>query len=81
MRSVAFSTDGLMMAAGGDPRNVTLWAMESWKVTMTMTGHPLTVRSVAFSPDFKIIATACDDEQSTALGHCYRPAMLRTSGA
>ena len=30
---------------------------------MTMTGHPLTVRSVAFSPDFKTIATACDDEK------------------
>jgi len=63
MKSVAFSADGLMMAAGGDPRNVTLWSMNSWEVTMTMTGHPLTVRSVAFSPDFKTIATACDDEK------------------
>ncbi len=63
MRSVAFSADGLMMAAGGDPRNVTLWSMNSWEVTMTMTGHPLTVRSVAISPDFKTIATACDDEK------------------
>jgi WD40 repeat protein len=28
-----------------------------------MTGHPLTVRAVAFSPDFKTIATGCDDEK------------------
>ncbi|MGA2699736.1 MAG: protein kinase [Isosphaeraceae bacterium] len=63
MRSVAFSADGLMMAAGGDPRNVTLWSMNSWEVTRTMTGHPLTVRAVAFSPDFKTIATGCDDEK------------------
>jgi len=61
MRSVAFSADGLMMAAAGDPRNVTLWSMNSWEVTMTMTGHPMTVRSVVFSPDFNTIATGCDD--------------------
>jgi eukaryotic-like serine/threonine-protein kinase len=63
MRSVAFSTDGLLMAAGGDSRSVTLWSMNSWEVTMTMTGHPLTVRSVAFTPDFKTIATGCDDKK------------------
>jgi len=63
MRTVAVSSDGLMMAAGGDPRIVTLWSMDTWGVKMTLTGHPLTVRSVAFSPDFQTIATACDDEK------------------
>ncbi len=63
MRSVAFSANGLEMAAGGDARDVTLWTMDSWKISMRMTGHPLTVRSVAFSPDIRILATACDDEK------------------
>jgi WD40 repeat protein len=63
MRSVAFSDDGLMMAAAGDAREVPLWSMESWSVTMTLTGHPLSVRSVAFSPDYRSVATACDDEK------------------
>jgi WD40 repeat protein/serine/threonine protein kinase len=61
LRSVAFSSDGRLMAAGGDPRHVTFWSMDDWKSKFTIAGHPLTVRSVAFSPDFKIIATACDD--------------------
>ena len=30
---------------------------------MQIKGHPLTVRSVDFSPDYKTIATACDDEK------------------
>ena len=61
MRSVAFTADGLQMAAAGDNRIVTLWSMNSWEVTGTMTGHPWIVRTVAFSPDSRTIATGCDD--------------------
>ncbi len=64
MRSIAFSaSDVRLMAAAGDPRNVTVWSMDSWQVMTTMTGHPLKIRSVAISENARTIATACDDEK------------------
>ncbi len=64
MRCIAFSDNYKIMVAGGDPRKVTVWSMNnSWELLLTMTGHPLTVRSVAISPNAKTIATACDDEK------------------
>src|SRR5262249_45831519 len=51
VRSLAFSPDGLLLAAGGDSRDVTLWKANTHLLHTTLTGHPLTVRSLNFSPD------------------------------
>jgi WD40 repeat protein/serine/threonine protein kinase len=61
MRTVAFSADGMKMAASGDTREVAIWSTLNMTIQQTLSAHPLTVRSVAFSADGQIIATACDD--------------------
>jgi WD40 repeat protein len=63
MRSAAFSSDGSLLAAGGDPRVVTLWSMNAQDVYARLNGHPSTVRSIAFTSDGNTIATACDDHK------------------
>jgi WD40 repeat protein/tRNA A-37 threonylcarbamoyl transferase component Bud32 len=63
MRTLAFSSNGLLLAAAGDPRLVTLFSMDNWIPKMTLKGHPLAVRCVAISPDQQTLATGCDDQK------------------
>ena len=68
--SVAFSPDGRRLAAGGNEGQVILWRFASdpageitaqSAVSKTLTGHTNIVRSVAFSPDGKTLASASYD--------------------
>lgn len=63
VRSANFSADGLLLAAGGVPRVVTIWSMNTQDTHSKLLGHPLPVRSIAFSQDNLTVATACDDGQ------------------
>ncbi len=63
MRTVVFSSRGMLMAAAGNPRTVVFWAMDAWKLNGELTGHPKPVRSIALSPGDQTLATACDDGQ------------------
>jgi WD40 repeat protein/serine/threonine protein kinase len=63
MRTLAFSANGLLLAAAGESRLVTLFSMDNWTQKMALKGHPLTVRCLAFSPDQQTLATGCDDQK------------------
>jgi len=63
---MAFSPDGTMLVSGSDNRMVQLWAVRganggstegNGPLLATLAGHSDSVRSVAFSPDGKIIAS------------------------
>jgi WD40 repeat protein len=84
VRAAAFSADGLLLAAGGLLRVVTIWSTNTQDIHAKLLGHPLPVRSIAFSQDNLTVATACDDERVrlwdavtgqyyyTLLGHAAR---------
>jgi WD40 repeat protein len=58
VRSIAFSPDGDMIAAGDLDRDVTLWDVNARALIKTLRGHSDSVTSVAFSPDGSILASA-----------------------
>lgn len=61
VRSVAFSPDGKLLAAGNRYHTVRVWDVESKKEIKTLAGHMSDVWSIAFSPDGKTLAAADTD--------------------
>jgi WD40 repeat protein len=61
VRSVAFSPDGKLLAAGNRYHTVRVWDVASKKEVTTLTGHASDVWSIAFSPDGKTLAAADTD--------------------
>lgn len=61
VRSVAFSPDGKLLAAGNRYHTVRVWNVETRKEVTTLTGHMSDVWSIAFSPDGKTLAAADTD--------------------
>jgi WD40 repeat protein len=62
VNSVAFSSDGKIMASGGADSKALLWDTDTWKSRPgSLAGHSDEVLSVAFSPDAKLLATASKD--------------------
>ena len=66
VRAVAFSPDGLLLAAaGGLPARkgeVKIWDVEKRSVVRTIVGHTDCIYAVAFSPDGKTLATSSYDK-------------------
>ncbi len=70
VNSVAFSPDGIIIAAGdsltltadsrGRNPTVHLWDARTGKLLQTLKGHRYDIRSVAFSPDGKLLASGGD---------------------
>jgi WD40 repeat protein len=55
---VCFSSDGVVLAsAGGYDQSIGLWNCATEKLVTRLTGHPDAVRSVAISPDSRILAS------------------------
>lgn len=59
--SVAFSSDGRLLASGGVDRTVKIWEVSTRKLQRTLTGHKNYVVAVAFSPDGDLLASGSTD--------------------
>ncbi|OUL35397.1 serine/threonine protein kinase [Nostoc sp. T09] len=57
---VSFSPDSKTLASGDD-KIIRLWDLNTQKILATLSGHSQAVKSLAYSPDGKILATASDD--------------------
>ena len=58
VRSVAFSPDGAILAAGIRDSNVQLWDVAERKIVVTLRSSTHPVNSIVFSPDGKTLASA-----------------------
>ena len=61
VRSVAFSSDGEILASGSADHTIRLWDVDTGQHKATLKGHEREVTSVAFSPDGKTIASVSAD--------------------
>ena len=60
--TVAWSTDGKLLATGGWDNYVKLWDPESGQWKGRLAGHKNLVLSVAFSPEGRVLATGSTDK-------------------
>jgi serine/threonine protein kinase/WD40 repeat protein len=58
---LAFSPDGLMLAAACSDQTIRVWNTTIWKERALLRGHVSDVRAIAFSPDGKRIASGSSD--------------------
>ncbi|MBD2210936.1 serine/threonine protein kinase [Nostoc linckia FACHB-104] len=58
---VSFNPDGTQLASGDD-KIIKFWDVNNQKALATLSGHSQAVKSVAYSPDGKLLATASDDQ-------------------
>ena len=62
MDSVAFNTNGTILASGSCDMTIKLWDVETKTEIVTLKGHNKTVNSVAFNTDGTIIASGSSDK-------------------
>ncbi len=62
VRSLAFSADGSLLAAGADDGTVRLWDAKTGDTRAVLSGHTDSVNAVAFSPDGALLASGGGDQ-------------------
>ena len=60
--TISYSTDGLRIAGGGDPGNITIWDSRSGREILNCRGHNGSTQTVAFSPLGEFLASGGGDE-------------------
>ena len=60
--SVAFSSNGNLLASGSEDNTICLWDAHTGRLLHTLTGHARTIRSVAFSPDGNTLVSGSEDD-------------------
>ena len=55
--SVAFNSEGTLLASGSDDRTIKLWNVESRTEVATLKGHSNSVNSVAFNSEGTLLAS------------------------
>lgn len=61
VRTVVFSPDGRLCAAGSRDNMVIVWDVETGRVVETLTGHAGWVNRVAFGPEGRLLASGSED--------------------
>jgi len=61
VRSIAFSSDGTLLASAGQDRLVRIWDIRSRALLQLMQGHTEVLHAVAFSPNNELVASAGGD--------------------
>lgn len=64
IRSVCFSPDGTLLAAGAEDRTVKIWDIPHKRLSQTLTGHELDIYSLDFSPDDRFIVSGSGDKKA-----------------
>ena len=62
-RGLAFNADGNRIASASGDKTVKVWDAQTGTEMFTLRGHTAAVRSVAFSPDGKHIASASEEDR------------------
>ncbi|WP_238613482.1 WD40 repeat domain-containing serine/threonine protein kinase [Candidatus Oscillochloris fontis] len=82
IRTLTFSSDGELLAAGHDDKTISIWRMGDYTQLHTLRGHGSGIRSLFFSPKNDLLASGSDDETvriwQTNTGESLR--MLRMPG-
>ena len=58
IKSVVYSKDGQLVASSSDDKTIKLWNVKTGQLLRTLRGHEFKVRSVCFSPNGKLLASA-----------------------
>ena len=61
VRSITFSSDGILLVSGSDDKTVKLWDFQTGGVIKTLHGHTSWVYSVSISPDGTTLASGSGD--------------------
>lgn len=59
--ALAFSTDGNILAGGGQDEKVRLWDAHTGNLRTVMSGHYADIEALVFSPDGRTLASGGDD--------------------
>lgn len=75
IRSVAFSPNGLLLAAGAEDKTVKIWDINARRLSQTFAGHDLDIYSLDFSPDGRFVVSGSGDKK-VKIWVCRIPAAL-----